>query len=73
MRTLEESRKFEVLVDGVWIPVHWEQLDKGDTVRCNPPLEDDVYHDASPFVIEKKPGLVVEKIRGSDESTTHDG
>jgi len=58
MRTLEESRKYEVLVDGAWIPVHWEQLDKGDTVRCNPALPEDVYHDASPFVVDEQPTLM---------------
>lgn len=58
MRTLEESRKYEVLMpDGSWQPVHWEQLDKGDVVRVNPPLPDDIYHDGAPFVVVELPAL----------------
>lgn len=63
MRTLWESRKYEVLMpDGSWVPVHWEQLDKGDMVRCNPALPEDVYHTAEPFVIDKQPVLSTETL-----------
>lgn len=63
MRTLEESRKYEVLLpDGTWQPVHWEQLDKGDTIRCNPPLLGDKYHTYGSFLVLELPGLSVEPL-----------
>ena len=46
--------------DGSWVPVHWEQLDVGDVVRCNPPLPEDIFHDSEPFVIAELPALRVD-------------
>jgi len=63
MRPLEECRKYEVLLpDGTWQPVHWEQLDKGDTIRCNPPLLGDIYHSYEPFLVNRLPYLSAEPL-----------
>lgn len=58
MRTLEESRKYEVkMPDGSWQLVHWEQLDVDDIVRSNPPLSTDIYHLPDPFKVSEQPYL----------------
>ena len=56
MRSLEQARKYEALVDGQWVPVHWEQLDKGDIVRCCP---QDVLDGpmSVEFIVANTPGL----------------
>jgi hypothetical protein len=58
MRPLGETRKYEVLMpDGSWEPVHWEQLDEGDTVRD---LDAGVHkYMPNPFVIDEQPALMV--------------
>lgn len=63
MRTIEESRKYEVLMsDGSWQPVHWEQLDEGDVVRIVPreDVVDPFLSQCNPFVIAEMPGLKVD-------------
>lgn len=64
MRTLEEIRKYEVLMpDGSWQLVHWEQLDVGDVVRSLNPdgtLENSEYL-VNPFMIDDYPALKVIK------------
>lgn len=63
MRTLEESRKYEVkMPDGSWQLVHWEQLDVGDIARCFPPLFTDIYHVGEPFEVVEQPGLRADTI-----------
>ena|SRR5271168_4920884 len=37
MRPLEQCRRYEIETAEGWVPVHWEQLDVGDVVRCFEP------------------------------------
>lgn len=63
MRTLEQTRKYECLVDGKWVPAHWEQLEQGDVVRCcaNTVLRGEPTEE---FVLTELPALLVDVVKG---------
>ena len=59
MRSLDQCRKYEVLTDkGIWIPVHWEQLDEGDICRCVPCSK----YEHPTFVVSEHPHLLCEPV-----------
>lgn len=59
MRPLDKCRKTECYVDGEWIPVHWEQLDKGDLIRVISGKGADY-----PDVVTEQPALQVDPLSG---------
>lgn len=60
MRTLDQAKKFECYHEGAWVPVHWEQLDKGDLVRTSKDTIDGPLTDE--FRIVQLPGLEVDPV-----------
>jgi hypothetical protein len=67
MRTLEQTRKYECLVDGEWVPVHWEQLEEGDVVRSNYTVDGPMVEE---YVLSKQPALEVDVLKSFDGRVT---
>lgn len=59
MRSLEDTRRYEVLVDTVWVLVHWEQLDVGDRVRQFDPHVTDRWLE---FTVDRHPSLLADDL-----------
>jgi len=62
MRTLEQTRRYEVRHEGQWVPIHWEQLDHGDRVRQYDPGVTDHYEE---FTVHRHPMLHADDVRDS--------
>lgn len=63
MKAPNEVRRYEALVNGLWKECHWDQLEKGDIIRCchsslleGPPTEE--------FVVCEQPALKVDGVKG---------
>lgn len=67
MRSLEQTRKYECLVDGEWVPVHWEQLEEGDVVRSNFIIDGPMVEE---YVLAEQPALKVDVLESYDGRTT---
>jgi hypothetical protein len=73
MRTVEESKKYQASINGSWIPVHWEQIDKGDMIRIlspdGTPISDagDAAHNLTMLVVTESPCIRVEPL-GSEHN-----
>jgi hypothetical protein len=67
MRTLEQTRKYECLVNGKWVPVHWEQLEQGDVVRSNYTVGGPMVEE---YVLSEQPALKVDVLTSFDGRAT---
>ena len=70
MRPLNKARQTECLTPEGWVPVHWEQLDVGDTVRFLKALDEvDPHVTDEEYVVELvgMPYLKIDPVKSEEE------